>query len=73
MIQKDYILKPLFILKEEIVHKFSAIKFENPKDQEQCINNLYLKYFKKNKNFFIEKILLNYSIIKLFQVLNLIY
>ena len=45
MIQKDYILKPLFILKEEIVHKFSAIKFENPKDQEQCINNLYLKYF----------------------------
>ena len=72
MIQKDYILKPLFILKEEIVHKFSAIKFENPKDQEQCINNLYLKYFKK-KNFFIEKILLNYSIIKLFQVLNLIY
>jgi hypothetical protein len=55
MIQKDYILRPLFILIEEIVSKFSAIKFENVKDQEQYINNLYLKYFKKSKTFFIEK------------------
>lgn len=54
MIQNDYILRPLFKLINEIISKFSVVKFENIKNREDHINNLYLKYVEQDRLFFIE-------------------
>jgi len=54
MIQNDYILRPLFQLINEIISKFSEVKFEHIKKREEHINNLYLKYLEQDRLFFIE-------------------
>lgn len=54
MIQNDYFLRPLFKLINEIISKFSVVKFENIKSREDLINNLYLKYVEQDRLFFIE-------------------
>ena len=55
MVKDDYILKPLFLLIDEVISKFTVIKFERIKDKEQYTNSLYSNFVKKNAKYFIEK------------------
>jgi hypothetical protein len=58
MVNYDYILKPLFLLINEVISKFTVIKFERIKDKKQYNNSLYSNFVKKNAKYFIEKILM---------------
>ena len=55
MIKDDYLLRPLYQLLDEVISKFTTIKFERIKDKEQYTNNLYSNFIKKNPKYFIEK------------------
>ena len=55
MFRKDYLLRPLQQLLDEITSKLSHINVEKFNDLDLVLDDLYRKYLEKNRNYFIEK------------------
>ena len=54
MIRKDYILRQIGQILEALIRKFSKIQSGNDNYNLNEIQDLYLKYFNKNAEFFTE-------------------
>jgi len=55
MFRKDYLLRPLQQLLDEITSKLSHINVEKFNDLDLVLDDMYRKYLEKNRNYFIEK------------------
>ena len=55
MLHKDYLLRPLYMMLDEITSRFSTIQVKRIKDLDQYLDDLYLKYIDGNRNYFIKK------------------